>query len=168
MHISPLVFAGALVLLLPTQVSAFVRGDFPGLPICSKLKSMPKGYKAIACDARAPLQGECRFTLSTSGLSIEYLIDDGVVLDKAITLGNIASLAAPYGLTRDDSHESAARKVKGHTGLPSQHWTDGDDETLSYLQSDQVTCGKNMSYTIYVWFRNDRAESVSVSTLPVI
>lgn len=155
-------------MLLPAQASAAQRGDFSGLPICSKLKTMPVGYKAKACSVRTPLRGECRFTLPSNGLSIEYLIDNGVILDKTVKLRANAGIAMPYGLTPGESHESVSQKIRGRTALASRYWTDSDDEAVSYLQSDDVSCRRNMSYTIYVWFRNGRAGSVSVSTLPAI
>lgn len=168
MQISRVAFAGALAMLLPGQASAALRGDFPGPAICSKLNAMPKGYKAHGCNKRTPLRGECRFTLPGNGIPIEYLIDNGLVLDKTVTLGSSASIAAPFGLRRGDGYDSAARKIRDSAGLASQQWTDSDDEAVSYLQSDAVSCGRSMSYTIYVWFRNGGAESVSVSTLPVV
>lgn len=166
MHIPRIAWAGILAMMLSVPASAAPRGDFAGLAICSKLSAMPKGYKAIECNTHAPLRGECRFSLASNGIAIEYLVENGLVLDKKTALSPRGSFAAPYGLRNGDDYEIAARKIKASTGLSSQHWTDSEDEAASYLQSDEVSCGRNKSYTIYVWFKNGRAESVSVSTLP--
>ena len=117
---------------------------------------------------RDPLRGECRFTLTSNGMTIDYLVADGTVVDKTFILEGRADVPAPYGLRRWDSHDGAARKVRSITGLSSRYWTDSDAPDVSYLQSDEVPCGQGLSYSIYVWFKDGKAESVSVSTLPVI
>lgn len=164
MGISRTALVGAVALILTAPASAALKGDFAGLPICSKLNAMPRGYRPTECNRRAPLRGECRFTLTSNGMPIEYLIDDGVVLDKKVPLS--AGPSTPYGLRDGDDYDAAAHKVRVGTGLSSRKWTDNEDEAASYIQSDDVTCGRNKSYSIYVWFRNGRAKSVSISTLP--
>jgi hypothetical protein len=67
---------------------------------------------------------------------------------------------------KDDSYGAAARKIRASTGLSSRHWADSDEEAAGYLQSDDVSCKRNKSCTIYVWFKNGRAESVSASKFP--
>jgi hypothetical protein len=101
-------------------------------------------------------------------MTIDYLVANGTVVEKIFILGGHADGPAPYGLRRGDSYDSTARKVGSITGLSSRYWTDADDPDVSYLQSGEVSCGQGLSYTIYVWFRDGKAESVSVSTLPVI
>ncbi|MGV7122994.1 hypothetical protein ACVENA_19830 [Sphingopyxis sp. 550A] len=142
--------------------------DFGGLPICSKLRAMPRGYHPIECNRRAPLSGECRFSLNNNGASTEYLIEDGMVIDKRVNLRSGTRGAGPFGLHRDEDQASAARNVLASTGLATRYWADSEDETAGYLQSTDVMCGRNKSYTIYVWFRRGKAQSVSVSTLPAI
>lgn len=164
MGISRMALAVAVALLLTAPASAALRGDFAGLAICSKLNTMPRGYRPTECNRRAPLRGECRFALTSNDMPIEYLIDDGVVLDKKVPPS--ASSAAPYGLRDGDNYETAARKIRVGTGLSSRKWTDSEDEDASYLQSDDVSCGRDKSYSIYVWFTNGHAKSVSISTLP--
>ena len=166
MQNSHIVLAGAMAMLLAAPASAAQRGDFAGLAICSKLLALPKAYKATECNRRAPLRGECRFTLSSNGMPIEYLMEDGVVLAKDVKLAAGARFAAPYGLSHGESRQGAARKIRATTGLSSQHWEDSEEPGTSYLQSDSVQCGASKAYTIYVWFRDGRAKSVSVSTLP--
>lgn len=142
--------------------------DFGGLPICSKLRAMPHGYHPIECNSRTPLRGDCRFSLNSNGTSTEYLIEDGMVIDKRVNLHASMRRAGPFGLRRDEDQVSAARKVQARTGLATQYWTDSEDETAGYLQSTDVMCSRNKSYTIYVWFKRGKAHSVSVSTLPVM
>lgn len=165
MGTSRIALAGAVALILTMPAAAAARmGDFGGLAICSKLNAMPRGYRPSECSRRAPLRGECRFTLTSGGMPIEYRIQDGVVFDKKVPLG--AGPAGPYGLRGGDDYQAAARKISVGTGLSSRHWPDIEDNAASYLQSDDTNCGRNRSYSIYVWFRNGRAQSVSVSTLP--
>ena len=168
MRISGMSTVGALAIMLSAPTSAALRGDFAGLAICSKLDSMPKGNKLFECNKRTPLRGECRFTLTNNGMAISYLIEDGIVLDKKVVLSADAHFSAPFGLRRGDSYGTAARKIRATTGLSSRHWADGDEEAAGYLQSDDVICGRNKSHTIYVWFKNGRAVSVSASTLPAL
>ena len=111
---------------------------------------MPKGHKAKECSTREPLLGECRFTLTNSGMSIHYLVANGTVVEKTVILGGRADVPAPYGLRRGDSYDGAARKLRSIAGLSSRHWADEDDKDVSYLQSDDVRCGERLSYTIYV------------------
>lgn len=143
-------------------------GDFAGLPICSKLHAMPRGYHPIECSRRTPLRGECRFLLNSHGASTEYLIEDGMVIDKQVNLRVGTRDTGPFGLRRDEGQASAARKVLASTGLATRYWADSEDEGAGYLQSTEVMCGRNKAYTIYVWFRRGKAQSVSVSTLPVM
>ena len=156
------IIAGLLVLSAPA--AATLKGDFAGLAICSKLRTFPQGSRPSACNLRAPLRGECRFSLVSNGMPIAYLIEDGMVLDKKSELRR--GVAAPYGLRRGESYASAAAKIKASTGLSSRHWNDSEEQGKSYLQSEDISCGANKSYSIYVWFRNGAAEAVSVSTLP--
>ena len=150
------------------SASAARASDFGGLPICSTLREMPRDYQQIECSSRAPLRGECRFSLNSNGVETEYLIEDGVVVDKRVNLRPGARGAGPFGLQRDDDKASAARHVLASTGLATRYWTDSEDETAGYLQSTDVICGQNTSYTIFVWFRRGKARSVSVSTLPAM
>ncbi|MGQ7828807.1 hypothetical protein [Altererythrobacter sp. Z27] len=101
-------------------------------------------------------------------MSIDYLIENAIILDKTVTLGASAKVVAPFGLRRGDGHETAARKIRDIVGVSSEYWTDYDDEAASYLQSEAVNCEKKQSFTIYVWFRDGKALSVSASTLPAI
>lgn len=156
------------IVLLPGTASAARLGDFGGLPICSKLRAMPRGYNPIECSTRAPLRGDCRFSLNGEGISIEYLIEDGIVIEKRVDLRTGMRSVGPFGLRRDEDQASAARKVRTSTGLATRYWTDSEDEASGYLQSRDVMCGRSKSYTIYVWFKRDKAWSVSVSTLPAI
>jgi len=164
MRVSRTALAVAVALILTAPASAALMGDFAGLPICSTLNVMPKGYQPIECNKRAPLRGECRFTLTSDHMPVEYLINDGVVLDKKVPLS--ASPSTPYGLRDGDDYEVTERKIRAATGLSSRKWADNEDEAASYLQSDDMTCDRNKSYSIYVWFKNGRAKSVSISTLP--
>lgn len=168
MHIVRTTCLAAVAAMLPIQEAEAVQRDFAGLAICSKLGAMPSRYKPRVCNAREPLRGECRFTLTSNGMTIEYLVADGTVVDKSFNLGARPDVPAPYGLRRGDSYDGAARKIRSITGLSSRYWTDSDAPDASYLQSDEVPCRQGLSYTIYVWFRDGKAESVSVSTLPVI
>lgn len=119
MQILRIVWAVTLAMMLSAPASAAFRGDFAGLAICSKLSAIPKGCRTIDCHARAPLRGECRFTLASNGIGIEYLIKNAQVLDKKIVLSAHAGFAAPYGLHHGDDYETAARKIKASTGLAS-------------------------------------------------
>lgn len=168
MQISRAVLSAIMAVTLSAPASAALRGDFAGLAICSKLRAMPQGYRPIACNRRAPLRGECRFALTSSGMPIEYLIEDGMVLAKTVRLAAGGRLAAPYGLSQNDDYTRAASKIWASTGtgLSSQQWEDNEEPGVTYLQSDSVSCNSNKAYAIYVWFRNGNAESVSVSTLP--
>lgn len=168
MYVIRTAWAAALSAMLPLQASEATQRDFAGLAICAKLNAMPTRYRAKACDPREPLRGECRFSLTSNGMSVNYLVANGTVVEKSVILGGRADVPGPYGLRRGDSYDSAARKVRSSASLSSRHWTDDDDPDVSYLQSDDVPCGDGLSYTIYVWFKDGKAESVSVSTLPVI
>ncbi|WP_446652306.1 hypothetical protein [Blastomonas sp.] len=152
--------------LIAEPALAACASDFSGLPICSKLRAMPRGYHPIECNSRTPLRGECRFSLNSNGASAEYLIEDGMVIAKQVDLRIGTRAAGPFGLRRDEDHASAAHKILASTGLTTRYWDDSEDETAGYLQSTDVMCGRNKSYTIYVWFRRGKAQSVSVSAIP--
>lgn len=161
-------WASVLTMLLSAPSLAAVKNDLAGLAICSRLKAMPKGYRATNCSRRTPLRGECRFTMTSNDMPIEYLLDNGTVLSKSARLYAGAKFAAPFGLRVSDNFESARRRVERITGLSFKLWTDDQNENAHYLQSDAVVCNKNKSYSIYVWFKNDRTTGITVSTLPAI
>lgn len=163
-EISRLALVGSVALTLPTQACAAHAIDFAGLAVCSTLSGLPPAHRPIGCDATTPLRGECRFTLTLDGLSVAYLIEEGVVLSKTALLRRGVSM--PYGLRAGDTNQVAARKILARTGLTSRSWKDTEEPTVTYLQSRDVNCGAQRSYAIYVWFSNGRARTVSVSTLP--
>lgn len=152
---------GASTTALTSAVSA---ADFGGLAICSRLTAMPAGAKLAECNRRAPLAGDCRFRLSSNGTSIEYLLGDGIVLAKRVTLN--AGSAMPWGLHSGDDAQTAARKVTARTGLDTRLWNDVEDSDATYLQSSAAACRSSQTYAVYVWFSHGRATAVSVSTLP--
>ncbi|MBD3728362.1 MAG: hypothetical protein IE933_01520 [Sphingomonadales bacterium] len=162
------VTAGIIISLFAGPAMAAPASDFGGLAICSTLKAMPRNYRPGECSARNPLKGECRFSITSQGRQIDYLIENGVVIDKVVKLRAGARSPGPFGIVRGEAQESAARKIWRSTKLTTRYWTDSEDADAGYLQSDDVGCGRNKSYTVYVWFRHGRAESVSVSTLPAI
>jgi hypothetical protein len=165
-NISLKIFAASMM-LFAMPVTAASRSDFGAFAMCAKLKAMPKGYRAIKCNARTPLRGECRFTLPGDLGQIEYLIENGKILDKTYRFKAGTSAKGPFGLTSTDTKENAARKIRSATGLSTQMWTDSSGDTGDYLQSDGVPCSGN-EYTIYVWFENNQVNAVSVSSLPAI
>jgi hypothetical protein len=167
MYASRFAIMGAIAMWLSAPSWAALKGDFGGLAMCSNLKALPKGHRVISCKKCIPLRGECKFVLSSNGMPIEYLIENGVVQSKNVKLVAGAKFVAPYGLSVSDNPEKAVRKIKKSTGLSSKTWTD-DDENSSYLQSEDVMCSKSKSYVVYVWFDNEQATNVSVSTLPAI
>ncbi len=167
MRVSQIFVAGMTLCFLAEPVIAKSASDLTGLPICSALKAMPQGYRPLECDVHSPLRGSCRFSLADRAGAVEYLMENGTILDKRMRLKAGVQNKASFGIIRDDGRLAAARKILTSTGLKTRYWTDSEDATTSYLQSTDVNCGPNKSYTIYVWFRNGRAESVSVSTLPV-
>lgn len=166
MQISRTILAATLVLMLSAPASAALKGDLAGLAMCSKLRAMPKGYRPIACNRRAPLRGECQFTLTSNGMPIEYLIEDGMVLAKTVRLSAGARSAAPFGVRYGDDFTRATSRIWANTGLSSNHWVADEEPGVTYLQSDEVSCASSKAYSIYVWFKNGAAQSVSVSTLP--
>lgn len=168
MFVSRFVIMGAMAMLLSAPSWAALKGDFAGLAICSKLKALPKGHRVVTCDKRTPLRGECKFVLSSNGIPIEYLIENGMVLEKYVTLEAGAAFVAPFGIRYGENSKSTASKINASTGLSSKYWTDSDDETESYLQSDDVMCGKSKSFAVYVFFDNGKATSVSVSAIPAV
>lgn len=158
--------AGIMTCILVEPAIAARGGDFGGLPICSKLNAMPRGYRPSRCNSRSPLRGECSFSLSSQGITADYILDDGIVVDKSVRLRGGPRPANPFGLLRGEGRANAAGKVRMRTGLVTQYWDDTEDAGAGYLQSTEVNCSRSKSYTVRVWFRNGRAESVSVSTLP--
>lgn len=168
MYFSRLAAMYLAISLMAEPALAARTSDFGGLPICSKLRAMPRGYRPIEYNSRTPLSGECRFSLNNMGVSTQYLIENGVIVDKRVNLRADTLGTGPYGLRRDEGQAGAARKVLASTGLATRYWPDDEDETAGYLQSTDVMCGRNKSYTIYVWFRRGKAQSVSVSTLPIM
>lgn len=158
----------SMALLASEPAMAARTGDFGGLAICSRLHAMPRGYRPIQCNSGTPLAGDCRFLLTSQGVPVEYLIEYGVVVDKRVRLRAGSRKVGPFGIVRDEGRTSAARKIQASTGLSARYWADSEVEDAGYLQSTEVSCSRNSSYTIYVWFRHGGAESVSVSTLPAM
>lgn len=167
MRISQFAAVGAMIGLFAVSVAAHASSDLAGLPICKTLRSMPRGYRPLECDSRSPLKGNCRFLLSERAGPIEYLLENGTVIDKRISLRAGSPGITAFGVARNDGPLPASRKMLASTGLKTHYWTDSDDATISYLQSTDIGCGPAKSYSVYIWFRHGKAESVSVSTLPV-
>jgi len=168
MPFSRVAVAGIMSCILAEPAMAARTGDFGGLPICSRLNAMPRGYRPSECNSRSPLSGECRFFLTAKGMRTEYLIENGIVLEKRVSLRAGPRSANPFGLLRGESRANTAGKVRASTGLATRYWDDAEDAGAGYLQSTEVNCSRTKSYTISVWFRNGRAEAVSVSTLPAM
>lgn len=159
-----LVIAAAASVVVATQAKA--TQDLPGLAICSTIKALPGGFRQTECDVRRPLVGDCRFSLAQDGITVAYLVEYGVVLDKRMILPIRQGAYKPFGIERGVGHQRAARMIHAATGLASRLWTDSEEPRTSYLQSDDVSCGKTRSFSIRVWFRDGKATAVSVSTLP--
>lgn len=149
---------------MTAQAFAAPAADFGGLAICSRLTAMPVGSRLADCKRRAPLAGNCHFSLSSDGMSIEYLLKDGTVLAKKVTLN--AGTAMPWNLRAGDDAKTAARKLKARTGLDARLWNDVEDSAASYLQSSDAACAFGQTYAVYIWFSHGRATEVSVSSLP--
>lgn len=144
--LAPLHFQQCCPFMHPKLFTEILRA----LPYAPNSMPCPSGiYRRSA--TREPLRSECLFTLTRNGMTIDYLVANGTVVEKIFILGGHADGPAPYGLRRGDSYDSTARKVGSITGLSSRYWTDADDPDVSYLQSGEVSCGQGLSYTIYVW-----------------
>jgi hypothetical protein len=152
----------ALLVLSSSCVSAAANADMSGLPICSTMNKLPKGFRATGdCDRMSPLDS-CTFSLQSDGNRISYVVESGIIKSKTFRLD--AKTKAPFALSSLDTPKSAKSKVKTATGLSiKQH----DDPEL-YLQSTEKKCTNNV-YTISVYFNAKRlAQEVVVSSLPAI
>jgi hypothetical protein len=150
----------ALLVLSSSCVSAATTADMSGLPICSTMKQIPKGFRATGdCDRMSPMES-CTFTLQSDGNKISYFVESGVIKTKIFRLNS--KFSGPFSLSPLDSPKIAKAKVKKATGLSMKQY---DDPEL-YLQSTEKKCSNNV-YTISVYFNTKRlAQEVVVSSLP--
>jgi hypothetical protein len=151
-----------LLVLSSSCVSAAATADMVGLPICSTMKQIPKGFHATGdCDRMSPLDS-CTFSLQSDDNKISYFVESGVIKSKTFRLNS--KFAGPFSLSPVDSLSIAKAKIKKATGLSMKQY---DDPEL-YLQSTEKKCSSNV-YTISVYFNTKRlAQEVVVSSLPTI
>lgn len=155
-----------LMAAIPVSASAASKADFGALAMCSKLSKMPKGYRAIECNRRNPLK-ECRFSLAGDKMPIQYLIDQGTIVDKNLGFSRASKFVGPFGLRSGDTEAKAMAKVKAATALAFERWTSEDSPNGAYFQSSDVKCTGNI-FNLRVFFDNGVLESVSVSSLPMM